>query len=185
MSEASYPRRLRELRRRQGLTISELSEKSEVSEDAISWAERGVRQTHPSTLRKIAGALRVEVSELFEEPIAPLGEGAVTAAEWVEALSENEKKVVGLYVFGEIIPEVSRLSGWTRGEDFPQHTASTLVRARRMVLEAGLSPKKVRSEFVRTRPFFVERIVKSMVKHQDEAEEYFRRAQYEAFEEGA
>lgn len=60
--------RLAELRERRALTLRELSEMSGVAADTINQIELGHRKARPSTLRKLAKALDVEVRELFEEP---------------------------------------------------------------------------------------------------------------------
>ncbi len=60
--------RLAELRERRALTLRELAEMSSVAADTINQIELGHRKPRPSTLRKLAKALDVEVRELFEEP---------------------------------------------------------------------------------------------------------------------
>ena len=60
--------RLAELRERHALTLRELAEMSGVAADTINQIELGHRKARPSTLRKLAKALDVEVRELFEEP---------------------------------------------------------------------------------------------------------------------
>jgi transcriptional regulator with XRE-family HTH domain len=62
---------LRELRRRKGLSQKDLAGKSGVGQDTISGIESGRHQARPSTLRKLADALGVEVEDLFREPEAP------------------------------------------------------------------------------------------------------------------
>jgi transcriptional regulator with XRE-family HTH domain len=60
--------RLAELREKHALTLRELAEISGVAADTINQIELGHRKARPSTLRKLAKALDVEVRELFEEP---------------------------------------------------------------------------------------------------------------------
>src|SRR4028118_743638 len=60
--------RLAELRERRALTPRALAEMSGVAADTINQIELGHRKARPSTLRKLARALDVEVRELFEEP---------------------------------------------------------------------------------------------------------------------
>lgn len=57
-----------ELRERRALTLRELSEMSGVAADTINQIELGHRRARPSTLRKLARALEVDVREFFEEP---------------------------------------------------------------------------------------------------------------------
>lgn len=62
---------LRELRRRKGLSQKDLAIKSGVGQDSISAIESGRHQARPSTLRKLAEALEVEVEDFFRESVAP------------------------------------------------------------------------------------------------------------------
>ncbi len=71
--------RLAELRERRALTLRELSEMSGVAADTINQIELGHRKARPSTLRKLAKALDVDVREFFEEPV-PLGEAPPVGA---------------------------------------------------------------------------------------------------------
>jgi transcriptional regulator with XRE-family HTH domain len=61
--------RLAELRERRALTLRELSEMSGVAADTINQIELGHRKPRPSTLRKLARALEVDVKEFYAEPI--------------------------------------------------------------------------------------------------------------------
>jgi len=65
--------RLAELRESQALTLRDLAERSGVDANTINQVELGHRKPRPSTLRKLAKALDVDVREFFEEPV-PLGE---------------------------------------------------------------------------------------------------------------
>jgi transcriptional regulator with XRE-family HTH domain len=56
---------LAELRERRALTLRELAEMSGVAADTINQIELGHRKPRPSTLRKLARALRVDVEELM------------------------------------------------------------------------------------------------------------------------
>ena len=60
--------RLAELRERRALTLRELSGISGVAADTINQIELGHRKARPSTLRKLARALDVEVRDFFEKP---------------------------------------------------------------------------------------------------------------------
>jgi transcriptional regulator with XRE-family HTH domain len=65
--------KLRELRRLRVLTLRELEEESGVSYNTIWRLENGHRQARPSTIRRLAVALRVEPAELV---VAREGEDA-------------------------------------------------------------------------------------------------------------
>jgi transcriptional regulator with XRE-family HTH domain len=66
--------RLAELRERRALTLRELAEMSNVAADTINQIELGHRKARPSTLRKLARALEIDVQEFYAEPTVPLGE---------------------------------------------------------------------------------------------------------------
>ena len=65
--------RLAELRESQALTLRDLAERSGVDANTINQVELGHRKPRPSTLRKLAKALDVEVEDFFRDP-APAGE---------------------------------------------------------------------------------------------------------------
>jgi transcriptional regulator with XRE-family HTH domain len=63
--------RLAQLRERRAFTLRELSEISEVAADTINQIELGHRKPRPSTLRKLAAALGVDVAEFYTKPSRP------------------------------------------------------------------------------------------------------------------
>jgi transcriptional regulator with XRE-family HTH domain len=65
---------LREFRRQKGWSQKDLAEASGIGQDTISGIERGQHEPRPSTLRKLAEALDVEVADFFREPAVPLAE---------------------------------------------------------------------------------------------------------------
>jgi transcriptional regulator with XRE-family HTH domain len=68
-------RELRDIRLRRGLSQADLSAKTGVAEFTISQIEAGKRANpRPSTLRKLAQALDVEVADLYGSPEHPLAE---------------------------------------------------------------------------------------------------------------
>ena len=73
MAENALAVRLRELREEAVLTVRELSEYSDVSEDTITKIENGHRVARPNTIRKLAKALGVEPQELrgSGSPVTP------------------------------------------------------------------------------------------------------------------
>ena len=62
---------LKQLRRRRGLSQKDLAEASGVGQDTISGIESGRHEPRPSTLRKLADTLGVEVADLFEKRESP------------------------------------------------------------------------------------------------------------------
>lgn len=65
--------KLKQIRIQRGLSQRDMP----VAHDTVSAIESGRRNPHPSTLRKLAAALDVEVSDFFEEQSVPLGEAPV------------------------------------------------------------------------------------------------------------
>jgi transcriptional regulator with XRE-family HTH domain len=63
---------VKEIRRRKGWSQKDLAEESGVGQDTISGIESGRHEPRPSTLRKLADALDVEVADFFREPAVPL-----------------------------------------------------------------------------------------------------------------
>jgi transcriptional regulator with XRE-family HTH domain len=68
--------RVKEIRRRKGWSQKELAEESGVGQDTISGIESGRHEPRPSTLRKLADALDVEVADFFREPAVPLADAS-------------------------------------------------------------------------------------------------------------
>ncbi len=68
MMQRSLSERLRVLRARRGLSLTEAAERAGVTRDTISDLERGKRRAYMPTLTKIAKGYRVPVEELLEEP---------------------------------------------------------------------------------------------------------------------
>jgi transcriptional regulator with XRE-family HTH domain len=60
--------RLKEERLRNGWSQKDLAQESKTNVDTISGIETGQHEPRPSTLRKLAKALGIEVRDLFEEP---------------------------------------------------------------------------------------------------------------------
>lgn len=78
---------LRDIRIRRGLSQEDLAELTGVAQKSISDIEIGRREPRPSTLRKLARGLDVEVAEFFLEPSNPLGTPPETALERLRAAS--------------------------------------------------------------------------------------------------
>jgi transcriptional regulator with XRE-family HTH domain len=62
---------LKEYRRQKGLSQKDLADASGVGQDTISGIESGRHEPRPSTLRKLAEALDVQVADFFREPALP------------------------------------------------------------------------------------------------------------------
>ena len=70
---------LAELRERRALTLRELAQMSGVAADNINQIELGHRKARPSTLRKLARALEIDVQEFYAEPALPKAEASRAA----------------------------------------------------------------------------------------------------------
>lgn len=88
---------LKEAREEHGWSQKRLSDESGVSRDSISNYETGQRDAWPSTAKKLADALGVEIADLARPKAAapPLLEWAMTAPEkeydgWVKAASSTD-----------------------------------------------------------------------------------------------
>jgi transcriptional regulator with XRE-family HTH domain len=86
-------RKLREFRLRRGLSQADLSAVTGVAEFTISEIEAGKRANpRPSTLRKLAQALEVEVADLYGEVDSPLGEAPSPEQPNFNGLLEEERR---------------------------------------------------------------------------------------------
>ena len=77
---------VKEIRRRKGWSQKDLAEESGVGQDTISGIESGRHEPRPSTLRKLAEALDVEVADFFREPgrTSPKGSAPLSFKAWLE-----------------------------------------------------------------------------------------------------
>ncbi len=76
---------LAKVRRSRGFSQRALAEEAGVSPSSIYEIEVGRRKPNPSTLRKLANALGVEVVDLLEEEERPKAAAPLSLAEWLEA----------------------------------------------------------------------------------------------------
>jgi transcriptional regulator with XRE-family HTH domain len=83
---------VKEIRRRKGWSQKDLAEESGVGQDTISGIESGRHEPRPSTLRKLADALGVEVADFFREPAVPLAEAPETGPTETEV--EEKRHVI-------------------------------------------------------------------------------------------
>jgi len=76
---------LKDIRRRHGLSQVDLSNRSGVAQNTISDIETGRREPRPSTLRKLARSLGVEVADFYPETSHPKGSAPSSPEEWLRA----------------------------------------------------------------------------------------------------
>jgi transcriptional regulator with XRE-family HTH domain len=105
--------RLREWREAQGQTQTELGERAGVAGHTISRIESGA-SLHPSTARKLAGALGVEVVDLMKNPPALVGN--FPKAEAPEAASPAGLEEGSIFAI-EYDSHESRDEAWKRAVD--------------------------------------------------------------------
>ena len=89
---------VRRFRRQLGLTQQELANKAGVSQYTITEIETGRREARPSTLRKLADALDVEVADFFRESEAPKDVVVDMAHAEIKAEAPPAKVTVGVPV---------------------------------------------------------------------------------------
>jgi transcriptional regulator with XRE-family HTH domain len=132
--------RLAELRESQALTLRDLAERSGVDANTINQVELGHRKPRPSTLRKLAKALDVEVADFFREPAVPLAEAPREAGltslptEWLERHSAKRL----LMSDEEIIRNFERLASGSDRQVVPdrfEQEARETLREETQVLE--------------------------------------------------
>ena len=87
---------VKEIRRRKGWSQKDLAEESGVGQDTISGIESGRHEPRPSTLRKLADALDVEVADFFREPAVPLAEAPREAGRTSADVQEAEGFIEGV-----------------------------------------------------------------------------------------
>lgn len=75
---------LAKVRRSKGFSQRALAEEAGVSPSSIYEIETGRRKPNPSTLRKLANALDVEVMDLLEEEERPKAAAPPSLAKWLE-----------------------------------------------------------------------------------------------------
>jgi len=137
--------KLRQLRLQRGLSQRDLP----VAHDTVSAIESGRRSPHPSTLRKLAAALDVEVRDFFEEANAPKAAAPPSLAEWLEERCGHAYLAMPKYEFEEMfdrLPEEGRerreLALAVNREyntfcDFPKNvTAAERIAMRKMIRDA-------------------------------------------------
>ncbi len=83
---------LREFRRRRGWSQKDLADESKVGQDTISGIESGRHEPRPSTLRKLAEALDVEVADFFKELALPKAEAPETGPSLLERAQDAARR---------------------------------------------------------------------------------------------
>lgn len=86
--------RLVRLRKLRGFSQRALAKESGVSPATIYELENGRREPNPSTLRKLASALEVEVADLLEEPDIPKGTAPPLQRTLFNGLEEERRETL-------------------------------------------------------------------------------------------
>jgi transcriptional regulator with XRE-family HTH domain len=97
MMQGSLAERLRILRAREGLTLTEASERIGITRHTLSSLERGGQEPHYPTLHKIADGYGVAVEDLLEEPAVAGRAAAPIGAEQAEALTAKVAEILKWY----------------------------------------------------------------------------------------
>ena len=113
--------RIRRARRRLGLSQEELAEASGVSAATIVQVELGNRRPQGRTLRKLAGALGVEVADLLEEEAYPKAESRSSLEPSLFNGLEDERRLRYLRGWRAFIHRLAR-----RWEEEPPKTSTEI-----------------------------------------------------------
>jgi transcriptional regulator with XRE-family HTH domain len=116
---------VKEIRRRKGWSQKDLAEESGVGQDTISGIESGRHEPRPSTLRKLADALDVEVADFFREPAVPLIEAPKEAGRLsaIDVALDAARRQIAL-------EKQAMFSGQSEGELDQRHTNNAMQRLR-------------------------------------------------------
>ncbi|RSL31675.1 helix-turn-helix domain-containing protein [Salibacterium salarium] len=101
-------------RRKKGLSLSDLSNKSNISKSYLSYIERDVKQ-NPSidVLKKIASVMDISVEELIEDSIPGLQDEQTLDEEWILLIQEAIRAGVSKEQFKDF-QEYIKYENWTR-----------------------------------------------------------------------
>ncbi len=136
--------RLKELRRLRGLSQRDLAEKAGLSTGTIAWLETRKHEPQPRTMRKIAAALGVEVSDLYPEaaniplaaapatPLTDLSRGAFDAYTRNVGTEEEARRLRT-----EFGAEFDALRGWLKGPEGQSAPEGERLKARQKLDEAA------------------------------------------------
>jgi len=105
MMQGSLAERLRILRAREGLTLTEASERIGITRHTLSSLERGGQEPHYPTLHKIADGYGVPVEDLLEEPVLA---GELKDGPTLEELHDE----AGCETDWLIMPEAEWIAAW-------------------------------------------------------------------------
>jgi transcriptional regulator with XRE-family HTH domain len=116
---------VKEIRRRKGWSQKDLAEESGVGQDTISGIESGRHEPRPSTLRKLADALDVEVADFFREPAVPLVEAPREAGRLsaIDVALDAARRQIAL-------ENQAMFSGQSEGELDQRHANNAMQRLR-------------------------------------------------------
>ena len=116
---------VKEIRRRKGWSQKDLAEESGVGQDTISGIESGRHEPRPSTLRKLADALDVEVADFFREPAVPLDEAPREAGRLsaIDVALDAARRQIAL-------EKQAMFSGQSEGELDQRHANDAMQRLR-------------------------------------------------------
>jgi transcriptional regulator with XRE-family HTH domain len=124
--------RLRALRERAALSQEDLAERSNVARATIADLEGGKRPARPSTIRKLAKGLGVEVTELYGDPEYPLVEAPPFQRSFNHLLAEERRRAfierARRYVEARVAHYEKRLAEAERGGLFAGYQGARALR---------------------------------------------------------
>jgi transcriptional regulator with XRE-family HTH domain len=134
-------KRLKELRRLKGWSQQDLAGESGVSKGTIAWLETQKHEPHPRTMRKIAAAIGVEVSDLYPDdafplaqaPATPLGDLSRSAYDAYTRNIRTEEEARALRV--RIEGEFDGVRDWLKGPEGRSAPAGERLKARKKLGE--------------------------------------------------
>ena len=148
--------RLRQWREYRGLRQEDLAECTGVSRAGISRYEGGEASARPSTARKLAGALGVDVEDLSSPPArsesSPLARNP-EILNWLASLSPGELRMLTVGLFSE----------WTSESD---DTLATLEEARRIADGLGVEPGEIREHLESVSPHAVKKLRRAQAEQE-------------------
>ena len=89
-------KRIRELRKKQGKTISQLAEATDLSDNFIGFIERGSRSPTIKTLERIAKALKIKIEDLFHFPHTKGEEREQLLSELIYSIKDKDTRLIKL-----------------------------------------------------------------------------------------
>jgi transcriptional regulator with XRE-family HTH domain len=156
---------LRRIRTMRGMNQVDLADASGVAQNTISEIELGKREARPGTLKKLAGALGVEISDLLgEETSHPLGEASQPSLEDA-AQSDTIDEDLALLFRG-----LARHGQWIVDQSLEHGSSAALSREAAEFTKQGMALRRIKG-----RPAIFGRESDELAEAEDDYDEIARR----------